>query len=389
MGDVAICDSQLRRALLLVHAVKRFGPEGHWESIHSVVQRSSPSWTCTPMMLQHCFDGLVTSGGKWQEMNRSQRMSESDGERHHSTEVIDRLERNLRQQRIAELERQLAVLDEQIRVSEAAAMQPVTKEEEIEAESVTKQKVSANREDLDSLSEFEIGDPIIDDPSVKEDDFTSIKKHQSIDHGIDQSTTLKAEEITPIEAEESDSSSRRVRARRTNSVVAEPVKPEVVEPVGVQASVEDLNQLHKVISAHKYASPFRKPVTKTEAPDYFTVISEPMDLGTIKKMITNKQIKTLEQFCDRVFLVFQNATTYNMEGSDYYVMAEELRDYCVEQILAKFPTFDISPWVPKVTSGGKGRKKETEAEAPPAPPTRFAYLHSKSILFTPISVTHR
>ncbi len=54
---------------------------------------------------------------------------------------------------------------------------------------------------------------------------------------------------------------------------------------GPPVSKEQLMAAWKFVHSNKMSDPFRKPVTVKEAPDYFTVIKAPMDLGTIKKRI--------------------------------------------------------------------------------------------------------
>lgn len=50
---------------------------------------------------------------------------------------------------------------------------------------------------------------------------------------------------------------------------------------------------------------------KLGIPDYFDIIKQPMDLGTIKQMMKNKEIQTREEFAEKVRLVFDNAILYN------------------------------------------------------------------------------
>jgi hypothetical protein len=54
---------------------------------------------------------------------------------------------------------------------------------------------------------------------------------------------------------------------------------------------------------------FLNPVTEEIAPDYFTIISQPMDLSTIK---SKKAVyKTPNEICDDVDLIFSNSMKYN------------------------------------------------------------------------------
>lgn len=53
-------------------------------------------------------------------------------------------------------------------------------------------------------------------------------------------------------------------------------------------------------------------------PDYFDIIKQPMDLGTIQKNIENHVITTKEEFAAAVQLVFSNAVLYNKPQDDVY-----------------------------------------------------------------------
>ncbi|XP_073054593.1 uncharacterized protein [Primulina eburnea] len=58
--------------------------------------------------------------------------------------------------------------------------------------------------------------------------------------------------------------------------------------------------------------------------DYHVIIKHPMDLGTIKKRLSQNWYKSPREFAEDVRLVFRNAMTYNPKGQDVHVMAEEL-----------------------------------------------------------------
>jgi hypothetical protein len=66
------------------------------------------------------------------------------------------------------------------------------------------------------------------------------------------------------------------------------------------------------------AFPFNEPVdpVKLGIPDYFEVITHPMDFSTIKKNLDTEQYHTFTEFIADVNLVFRNARTYNPSGND-------------------------------------------------------------------------
>jgi hypothetical protein len=77
---------------------------------------------------------------------------------------------------------------------------------------------------------------------------------------------------------------------------------------------------------NKSALLFREPVDPElyGIPDYFDVIRNPMDLGTVKKKLTNRQFANINEFAADVRLTFSNAMTYNPPGSYVHTEAEKL-----------------------------------------------------------------
>lgn len=71
---------------------------------------------------------------------------------------------------------------------------------------------------------------------------------------------------------------------------------------------------------------FNQPVDadKLGLPDYHTIITHPMDLGTVLKRIDRAVDYTPEQVAEDVRLTFNNATTYNPKGHVVHGAAQEL-----------------------------------------------------------------
>ncbi|KAG7298425.1 hypothetical protein JYU34_018052 [Plutella xylostella] len=59
------------------------------------------------------------------------------------------------------------------------------------------------------------------------------------------------------------------------------------------------------------AQPFREPVPPAEAPDYHTVISTPMDLGTVSRKLEANEYTSQDEFAADVRLIFSNSRQYN------------------------------------------------------------------------------
>lgn len=95
---------------------------------------------------------------------------------------------------------------------------------------------------------------------------------------------------------------------------------------------EELKKLMKQVQNHKNAWPFMEPVDPEEAPDYYKVIKEPMDLKKIEKKI-NAQIYTkLSEFIGDMTKIFDNCRYYNPKESAFYKCAESVEGYFVQKI---------------------------------------------------------
>ncbi|XP_058794232.1 nucleosome-remodeling factor subunit NURF301 isoform X2 [Phymastichus coffea] len=93
-----------------------------------------------------------------------------------------------------------------------------------------------------------------------------------------------------------------------------------------------LKKLIKQIQGHKSAWPFMEPVDPNEAPDYYKVIKEPMDLQTIELRINDRTYKKLSEFIGDMTKIFDNCRYYNPKESPFFKCAESLETYFVNKI---------------------------------------------------------
>ncbi|KAL1326309.1 hypothetical protein HN51_036387 [Arachis hypogaea] len=77
---------------------------------------------------------------------------------------------------------------------------------------------------------------------------------------------------------------------------------------------------------HKHGWVFNSPVDVEGLGlhDYFSIITHPMDLGTVKSRLSKNWYKSPKEFAEDVRLTLRNAMTYNPKGQDVHVMAEQL-----------------------------------------------------------------
>ncbi|KAH0829043.1 hypothetical protein J3R83DRAFT_2498 [Lanmaoa asiatica] len=72
-----------------------------------------------------------------------------------------------------------------------------------------------------------------------------------------------------------------------------------------------LLDLRTVTMDNHDAEAFLKPVAKSDVPDYYDVISNPMDLQSMLKKVKAKQYKSKREFKDDLDLIWSNCFTYN------------------------------------------------------------------------------
>nr|CAH7737126.1 unnamed protein product [Callosobruchus chinensis] len=99
-----------------------------------------------------------------------------------------------------------------------------------------------------------------------------------------------------------------------------------------QKDFDGLRKLIKQLQAHKSAWPFMEPVDPTEAPDYYKVIKEPMDLQMVETKVNDQTYTKLSEFIGDMTKIFDNCRYYNPKESPFYKCAESLEAYFVNKI---------------------------------------------------------
>lgn len=85
-------------------------------------------------------------------------------------------------------------------------------------------------------------------------------------------------------------------------------------------------QILSKLMKHKHGYIFNSPVDVVGLGlhDYYDIIKNPMDLGTIKSKMAKNLYSSPLDFASDVRLTFSNAMTYNPKGHDVYIIAEQL-----------------------------------------------------------------
>ncbi|KAJ2725475.1 Transcriptional activator spt7 [Coemansia sp. Benny D115] len=76
--------------------------------------------------------------------------------------------------------------------------------------------------------------------------------------------------------------------------------------------------LHELKTMGEASIPFLNQVKRKDAPDYYKVIKNPMDLSAMAKNLRNEVYNNKKQFADHLQLIRDNCYTYNTEPGNYY-----------------------------------------------------------------------
>ncbi|XP_029285772.1 bromodomain testis-specific protein isoform X2 [Cottoperca gobio] len=150
------------------------------------------------------------------------------------------------------------------------------------------------------------------------------------------------------------------------TVSGNPPPPEVINPKSPGRVTNQLQYLEKVaikaLWKHNFSWPFRQPVDAVALclPDYYTIITKPMDLTTIEKRLQNKYYWQALHCIQDFKTMFNNCYVYNRPGDDIVYMAQTLEKLFLQK-LSQMPKEECD--VTAVTSEEpvKGRKTNTGA----------------------------
>lgn len=124
------------------------------------------------------------------------------------------------------------------------------------------------------------------------------------------------------------SPSIRNRSSRKRVVPAYLREENSLEYDNAPAMLKKCHSIIKRLMANSKAGPFLAPVDPVALgiPDYFKVIKEPMDLGTIRHNLESGFYSDASILIEHVRLVFSNAMLYNAAHSQVHIFAQKLMD---------------------------------------------------------------
>lgn len=137
----------------------------------------------------------------------------------------------------------------------------------------------------------------------------------------------------------------------------------------------------KNLMTHPAGWVFNQPVDPValNIPDYFSIISKPMDLGTIKSKLEKNMYLATEEFAADVRLTFANAMLYNPPSNNVHQMAKKLNDLFNTRWKTVDTNWSESSKVDpgKILSGGRGKTINSSRQKCSTTPS----LHANSMSF--------
>ncbi|GFN96955.1 nucleosome-remodeling factor subunit bptf-like [Plakobranchus ocellatus] len=113
-------------------------------------------------------------------------------------------------------------------------------------------------------------------------------------------------------------------------------KQEKADPIAqkplTMSEYQQLAKLLKDMQAHKMAWPFLQPVDPTEVPDYYDIVSEPMDLTIVEAKLNAKAYTRLNDFMKDMTKIFDNCRLYNPVDTPYFQCAEVVETYFAQKV---------------------------------------------------------
>ncbi|KAL7329201.1 hypothetical protein PS15p_207343 [Mucor circinelloides] len=109
---------------------------------------------------------------------------------------------------------------------------------------------------------------------------------------------------------------------------------------------KNINLLWQEIANHKNGTMFMNPIKKSWAPMYDQVVKQPLYLKTIKNRVRDGIVKTTTEFERDIVLMLTNSLMYNREGTEMYLMAQEMLEDVREQLrlFKSADSFSASFW---------------------------------------------
>jgi ATP-dependent helicase STH1/SNF2 len=138
------------------------------------------------------------------------------------------------------------------------------------------------------------------------------------DEAIDDTPASKRQRGKQIKQTDSLSPSQRATLQKALRQVATTLNELEVE---IQPTASDSDEEPLKL---RIIGPFQKVVSRTDYPDYFELIRNPIAMDIIKKKISREEYQSLREFHDDIKLMCANCKLYNDDSSDIFQSAVDI-----------------------------------------------------------------
>lgn len=115
------------------------------------------------------------------------------------------------------------------------------------------------------------------------------------------------------------------------------------------------------------SGPFLIKVNRREYPDYYEIIKNPMDLGTMTKKLRSLEYFSRAQFVADLDLIWQNCFTYNTDPANIYrIMGEKMKERS-DKLAALIPDITVQVRTDLPPEEGEEEEDDEEEEEPQGP----------------------
>lgn len=137
------------------------------------------------------------------------------------------------------------------------------------------------------------------------------------------------------------------------------------QPVREKTDMEKCEVVLSNLMENQHAFEFLRPVDpiKQGIPYYFDIIKHPMDLGTVKAKLRNREYSNFQEFDSDIRLMFRNCYTFNPPNTYVYNEGKVLEEAYDKEWKSVFGQEPASPSVTldtTVTQQAKPKKRKTE-----------------------------
>ncbi|KAJ2056845.1 hypothetical protein GGI17_005979 [Coemansia sp. S146] len=185
---------------------------------------------------------------------------------------------------------------------------------------------SSESDDVDDVNEPLATTFLFPSQPVGESEFQAVISDSAVESSSVRMSDGAVQDQTPAEMEESVP---------TDSHSAKAAAPSPDEQQ-IRNWKKNVNTVWRDISGHRLGSMFISPIKSADAPNYYEVIRQPLDLKTIKNRIRDDEIATTIEFYRDIMHMLMNALMYNAEDTEVYQMTMEIipdAQACIEQLL--------------------------------------------------------